>query len=90
MKHLTLKIQGRVQGVFFRKSAKEAADKLGIFGAAWNEKEGSVLIEAEAEEAKLNEFLQWAKKGPRGAVVKKIEENWSKEIKGRNSFEIKA
>ncbi len=72
-KHLNIKVFGRVQGVFFRVSAKEEAEKLGITGFAKNEKDGSVLIEAEGEEKELDQFLAWCKMGPNLAKVDKIE-----------------
>ncbi len=62
MKHLNIKIHGQVQGVFFRDSAKQAADKLGIKGFAKNEADGTVYIEAEGEEAGLGKFLEWCRR----------------------------
>ena len=88
MKHLTLKINGKVQGVFFRKSAKEFADNLEISGWARNKDDGSILVEAEGKEVKLREFSEWARRGPQGAVVDKVEEKWSKKIVGYNDFQV--
>ena len=56
-------ISGRVQGVWFRRSAKEHADKLGILGNVQNDDDGSVLIIAQAEEIILAEFLNYCHKG---------------------------
>ncbi len=64
MKHLNVSISGRVQGVFFRDTARREAQKLGINGFARNEPNGAVWIEAEGGEAKLGEFLQWRHRGP--------------------------
>lgn len=72
-KHLNIKIFGRVQGVFFRISAKKEAEKLGIVGFARNESDGSVYIEAEGEEKDLDKFLDWCKEGPNLAKVDKLE-----------------
>lgn len=72
-KHLNIKIYGQVQGVFFRISAKQEADKLGIKGFARNEKDGTVYIEAEGEKNNLDKFLEWCKNGPDAAKVEKIE-----------------
>lgn len=71
-KSLNIKIHGMVQGVFFRYSAKEHADTLGITGFARNEEDDSVYIEAEGEEEKLDKFLKWCKSGPSLAKVTKI------------------
>ncbi len=71
-KHLDIKIFGKVQGVFFRVSAKEEAEKLGIVGFTRNEADGSVYIEAEGDIKSLNKFLEWCKSGPDAAKVKKL------------------
>lgn len=71
-KHLNIKVYGQVQGVFFRVSAKEEAEKLGIVGFAKNEPDGTVYIEAEGKEEDLDEFLKWCHEGPNLAKVEKI------------------
>ena len=73
MKHLNIKISGKVQGVFFRATAKEQADRLGIKGFVRNEEDGSVYIECEAEEEQLSDFVSWCHNGPRHARVDKVE-----------------
>lgn len=74
MKKLAVKIYGRVQGVGFRYAAAEEAGKLGIaLLAARNEPDGSVYIEAEGEEAALQKFLAWCRRGPRGAKVERVD-----------------
>ena len=73
IKHLNIKVYGRVQGIFFRATAKEQTDRLGLTGFARNEPNGTVYIEAEGEESKLDQFLNWCKNGPPLAMVEKIE-----------------
>ncbi len=73
MKHLNIRVYGKVQGVFFRVSAKQEAEKLNLTGFARNEKDGTVYIEAEGEQKNLDEFLKWCKNGPDSARVDKIE-----------------
>ena len=51
MKHLEIKIFGKVQGVFFRSSARQKAGELGLSGFAENLADGSVEIEAEGGES---------------------------------------
>lgn len=75
VKHWNIRVIGEVQGVFFRYSAKEKAEELGIAGFARNEGDGSVYIEAEGEEDALRVFLEWCKKGPSSASVSKVESN---------------
>jgi acylphosphatase len=73
MKHINIKVIGKVQGVFFRASTKAVADQMGVKGKVKNEKDGSVLIEAEADELSLNLFVDWCKQGPDKAVVDAVE-----------------
>jgi acylphosphatase len=69
MKACTLRVTGKVQGVFFRASAKAVADELGIRGIVRNEPDGSVCVEAEGDEMTLARFIAWCKKGPPRAHV---------------------
>jgi acylphosphatase len=68
-KHFNIKIAGRVQGVFFRASTKSKAEEFSIAGFVQNEPDGSVYIEAEGEEEKLDQFITWCKRGPELAEV---------------------
>ncbi|WP_132534136.1 acylphosphatase [Pedobacter psychrotolerans] len=73
MKHIDIKVSGKVQGVFFRASTKAVADQMGIKGFVKNEKDGSVYIEAEAEQFILDAFIDWCKEGPDKSVVENVE-----------------
>lgn len=73
IKHLNIKIYGKVQGVGFRLSAQNLANKLNINGFIRNEEDGTVYLEVEGEEENLKKFLDWCKKGPFMARVDKIE-----------------
>ena len=72
MKHVSIKISGKVQGVFFRASTKDIADQMNIRGFVRNERDGSVFIEAEGEEENLERFIAWCHHGPSHAVVEKV------------------
>ena len=73
MKHLSIHVFGKVQGVFFRASTKEKAEEFKIKGNVRNEADGSVSIEAEGEEENLREFIEWCKRGPKFAQVERCE-----------------
>jgi acylphosphatase len=77
MKKLKMKIYGRVQGVGFRDAAYWKARKMQVAGFVMNESDGSVYIEAEADELVLREFLIWCRRGPWTAKVERVEEVWS-------------
>ncbi len=69
-------ILGRVQGIFFRATAREHAKALGIKGFVRNLPDGSLELDAQGEEDSLNDFLQWCRHGPPGARVDEVEINW--------------
>jgi acylphosphatase len=71
--HISILISGKVQGVFFRASAKEEADELGIVGFVKNQPDGSVYIEAEGNSQQLHDFKTWCKHGPGRAEVESLE-----------------
>ncbi|TAE42579.1 MAG: acylphosphatase [Sphingobacteriales bacterium] len=80
-------ITGRVQGVSFRLSTKAVADQLGVKGFVKNQTDGSVYIEAEAEDIYMQEFLNWCKQGPDEALVQNIAIE-AIEIKMHQNFNI--
>lgn len=87
MKHLTIWVIGKVQGVFFRASTKEKADELGLKGLVRNEWDGSVYIEAEGEEELVNQFTAWCREGPPRAKVEEVIIREG-ELKNFSRFEI--
>jgi len=87
MKHINIKVTGKVQGVFFRASTKAVADQMGIKGFVKNEKDGSVYIEAESEPFILDAFIDWCKEGPEKAVVENVEMS-DGELKNFRNFEV--
>ncbi|TWR30500.1 acylphosphatase [Mucilaginibacter pallidiroseus] len=87
MKHLDITVTGTVQGVFFRKSTKAVADQLGVRGVVRNQVDGSVFIEAEADEATLDMFLDWCNEGPEDALVADVETHEG-ELKNYRNFEV--
>ena len=72
-KHFNIKVEGEVQGVWFRKSSTEEAQRLGIKGFVCNRQDGSVNIEVEGSEEQLNQFVEWCHKGPDKAVVANVQ-----------------
>lgn len=87
MKHVNIKVIGKVQGVFFRASTRSKADDLGVKGFVRNEPDGSVYIEAEGTEEQLNRLVEWCKEGPPSARVDALETNEATLI-GYNQFNI--
>ncbi len=65
-------ISGKVQGVWFRASAKEQAEKLEIKGWARNLPDGRVEVFACGIKDQLNAFYDWLGEGPDMADVKHL------------------
>ena len=65
-------IEGKVQGVFFRASTKDEADRLGITGWVKNTFDGNVEIMASGRKNLIAQFTEWCKHGPRRALVTNI------------------
>ncbi|MBK8871195.1 MAG: acylphosphatase [Elusimicrobia bacterium] len=69
------RLDGRVQGVGFRAFCEAVARARNIRGWVRNEFDGSVSVEAEAEDAVLAEFFQHLLSGHLPARVDRTEEN---------------
>lgn len=83
-----IKVEGRVQGVFFRASTLEVAKKLGISGNVRNLPDGKVEIFAEGDKASLIKLHGWCKTGPERAIVKSVKINWEEAKNNFSEFTI--
>lgn len=70
-KHLLIK--GKVQGVFYRATARETAEKLHITGWIKNTNVGDVEAMVSGTAEQLQAFIAWCKQGPPKAVVTSVE-----------------
>lgn len=68
-----LLIKGKVQGVFYRQTTKEVANKAGITGWVRNTEDGDVEITASGSEDALQPFIDWCHVGPSRAVVQAVQ-----------------
>lgn len=72
MRTVHLKITGKVQGVYFRASARQRAELLQLTGWVRNtEKDVEVVVSG--EDRLVESFVNWAQKGPERARVEKID-----------------
>ncbi len=83
--HLSIRVYGRVHGVFFRQTAKEQALRLGLSGFARNEPDGTVQIEVEGDPSAIERFLAWSRVGPPAARVERVETQTG-EVQGYDGF----
>ena len=82
-KNYRIRVTGVVQGVWFRKYTKEAADKQSLHGFVRNEPDGSVFIEAQGDVRNLEYFVDWLYRG--SPLSKVAEVRWEEGKPG--SFE---
>ena len=84
MKTVRLIITGKVQGVFYRATAKDVADLTGVQGWVRNLPDNNVEITATAAEETLQKFINWCTQGPPKAKVEDVivEERQLEEFNG--------
>lgn len=73
VRRIHAKVFGRVQGVFYRASTKETAQELGLSGWVRNMPDGTVELEAEGPEDKIEALIKWLWHGPPYADVTEVE-----------------
>jgi len=66
-------VRGKVQGVFFRASTREQAQRLGMRGYARNLSDGSVEVVAVGEDDAVEAIARWLQHGPPSARVDRVE-----------------
>lgn len=87
MIHRSITVYGNVQGVFFRAETQKKAQSLGIVGFVRNEPNNSVFIEAEGNQAQLEQFIEWCHEGSSASRVERVEVEGG-EVIGYTDFTI--
>ena len=64
-----LRVHGRVQGVWYRESMRQEAERLGIGGWVRNRLDGTVEALVEGDAIAVQRITDWARHGPRDAEV---------------------
>ncbi len=70
-KHLV--ISGRVQGVGFRYSMAEEAERLHVTGWVRNRRDGTVEAVVEGAADAVDTLVAWARRGPPSALVSEVQ-----------------
>ena len=65
-------VTGKVQGVFYRATAKKTAGKYNITGWVQNTPDGNVEMIANGSQNDVEQFINWCKQGPSGAKVTNV------------------
>jgi acylphosphatase len=80
-------VSGKVQGVFFRASTREQAQRLGVRGHARNLPDGRVEVLAVGADDAIRQLEQWLQHGPPSARVDHVERS-STEVDARDGFAV--
>jgi acylphosphatase len=80
-------VHGRVQGVFFRDTARRLAEARGVAGSVVNRADGTVEAVFEGELEAVEALIAFCREGPRGAEVERIEVN-EEEPEGLEGFRV--
>lgn len=86
--HFDIVVTGKVQGVWYRASAAEKAEELGLRGYAENRSDGSVHILVEGPPGSVDRFITWCRTGPPRAQVHLVR-SIKGELAGAPDFQIK-
>jgi acylphosphatase len=81
-------VHGNVQGVFFRDSTQEEAEKHGVNGWVRNQSDGSVEAVLEGPREAVEAMLEFLENGPSRADVDRIDVQ-EEEPEGLSSFEVR-
>ena len=82
-------VAGRVQGVFFRHSAKNKALALGVAGWVRNLPDGRVEAVFEGDEKAVREAVAWCGSGPDGARVEDVDVVWDEKPEDIEGFTVR-
>lgn len=84
-----LLVSGRVQGVGFREFIRRTAHQLGVGGWVRNLAGGQVEVVADGERPALEALVSAVSRGPAGALVRDVSEEWQHIPDGEKEFLIR-
>lgn len=82
-------ISGRVQGIFYRASARSEAIKRNLIGWVKNTSDGKVELIAQGPKHEVDDFLDWCRSGPMLAEVTEVEVTLEEPKDDLAGFEVK-
>lgn len=84
-----VRILGRVQGVAFRYSTLQQAERLGVAGWVRNLDDGSVEAVFEGRPAAVERMVAWCHEGPPSARVREVRATWDEPPEGLSGFQAR-
>ena len=88
LQKVTIIVQGRVQGVFFRDSTMRKARELGLAGTVRNLMDGSVQIVAQGPAGSVDALVRWSHEGPPAAIVNEVKVSRETPDPGLSGFTV--
>ena len=82
-------VTGRVQGVFFRDSTRQTAERLGLSGWVRNSPDGAVEAVFEGPSEKVREMVRWCEVGPPDASVENVGADFGPARDDLTGFEVR-
>lgn len=82
-------VSGNVQGVFFRDSTRQKAEKLGLSGWVRNNPDGRVEAVFEGPSEDVKEMVDWCENGPSRADVEDVEAEYGEPENDSKGFEVR-
>jgi acylphosphatase len=84
----TVVVRGRVQGVFYRDSCRQEAERAGVSGWVSNEPDGSVRALLEGAPDAVERVVGWMRTGPPHASVDEVRVEEA-DAEGSEAFEVR-
>lgn len=84
-----VRVTGRVQGVFFRDTARRQAERLGLSGWVSNAPDGSVEAVFEGPSEGVREMVRWCEQGPPDAAVDNVDADFGPPRDDVQGFEVR-
>lgn len=84
-----LVIAGRVQGVAYRWSMQNEAERQGVRGWVRNQPDGTVAAYVAGRREAVEATLEWCRRGPAVAEVTKVDVTWCGPERELTGFEIR-
>jgi acylphosphatase len=81
--------RGMVQGVFFRDSLRQEAERRGVAGWVVNRPDGAVEGTLEGQEGTVDSMVEFCRAGPGESSVESLEA-WEVEPEGDRGFEVRS
>jgi protein-L-isoaspartate(D-aspartate) O-methyltransferase len=88
-KSVAVRVSGRVQGVYYRASARHEGERLGLRGWVRNTDDGGVALHLQGDPAVVDAMLGWCRLGPPAARVSRVEVGTAVLDESLSGFEVR-